>query len=124
MSDGRRLGGDGGEDLLDRGQIAGRARSDLDHVAPGTVLQLVRGAGVDDTAVVDDDDLAGELVGFLEVLGREQDVDTVGDEVADRLPELAAAPGVEPGGGLVEQQETGPADEARPEVEPRRMPPE
>ena len=70
-----------------------------------------------DAAVVDDHDVARQLVGFLEVLRREQDVGAVGDQVPDRTPQVHAATRIEPGGGLVEQQELRPAHQAGAEVE-------
>src|SRR5439155_1363320 len=50
-------------------------------------------------------------------LRRQQDVDAVGDEVADRVPQLPPASRIETRGGLVEEQQSGPADEAGAEVE-------
>ena len=90
---------------------------DLDDVLTGPRLELVGGAGGDHAAVVDDDDLLGELVGLVEVLRRQQHVGAGVDEVADRVPELDAAAGIEAGRRFVEQQQLGRADEARAEVE-------
>ena len=45
---------------------------DLDPLAADLGLELVGGAAGDDLAVVDDRDRVGQLVGLLEVLGREQ----------------------------------------------------
>jgi hypothetical protein len=67
--------------------------------------------------VVDDHDVARQLVCLLEVLRREQHVGTVGHQVADRRPQVHAATRVEPGRRLVEQQELRTADEAGAEVE-------
>jgi hypothetical protein len=67
--------------------------------------------------VVDDGDRVGEAVGLLEVLGGEQHVGAAGDEGVDGLPQLVAAARVEAGGGLVEQQHAGCADQAGTEVE-------
>jgi hypothetical protein len=67
--------------------------------------------------VVDDGDAVGQLVGLLEVLGGEQHVGPAPHERADGVPQLDAAAGVETGGGLVEQQQAGRADEAGAEVE-------
>jgi len=68
--------------------------------------------------VIDDHDVAGQLIGFLEVLGGEQDIGAAGDEIADRTPQLHAAARVQAGGRLVEQQELGAADQAGAEVQP------
>ena len=100
-----------------RGRRAAAGRTSID-VAPGPGLELVRRAGGDDAAVVDDHDVVGQLVGLLEVLRGEQHVGAVGDEAADRLPQLDPAARVEPGGRLVEQQQRGRADQAGAEVEP------
>jgi hypothetical protein len=67
--------------------------------------------------VIDDRGLAGELVGLVEVLGREHDVGAAGDERPDRLPEFVPASRVEPRRGLVEQEESGCADQTRAEIE-------
>ncbi len=49
--------------------------------------------------------VVGEPVGLLQVLGGEQDGRAVGHEVLDHGPQLVAAPGVEAGGRLVEEQD-------------------
>ena len=69
-------------------------------------------------AVVDDHDLAGEVVGLVEVLGRQQHVGPGLHERADRIPQLDPAARVKTGGRLVEQQQPRRPDEARAEVEP------
>ena len=86
--------------------------------APGLVLELERGALGDDPAVVDDDDAVGELVGLVEVLGREEERRAVADEVAQHAPQLDPAAGVEPGRRLVEEEHRRCRDEAGREVEP------
>jgi len=48
--------------------------ADLQALAAELGLELVGGALGDHAAVVDDDDVVGELVGLLEILGRQQDV--------------------------------------------------
>ena len=113
----RRVGGDGGEHLLHGWEVAGSARPNLDDVAPGAVLELVRRAGSDNAAVVDDHHLAGQTIRLLEVLRGEQDVGAIGDEFADGVPQLDAAARVEAGRRLVEQQQPRPPDEAGSEVE-------
>ena len=86
--------------------------------APGLVLELERGALGDDPAVVDDDDVVGELVGLVEVLGGEEQGGAVAHEVAQHVPQLDAAARVEAGGRLVEEEHRRRGDQARGEVEP------
>ena len=57
------------------------------------------------------------LIGLVQILGREEDVGALIDEVADRVPELDAAPRVQAGRGLIQQQQTRRPDQARAEVE-------
>ena len=57
-------------------------------------------------------------VGLVEVLGRQEDRDAVGDQLADGLPHDPAAARVEPGRGLVEEDDPRVADEGHGEVEP------
>ena len=83
----------------------------------GLRLQLGRRAGGDRSAVVDDDDVVGQLVGLLEVLRRQQDVGTAGDERADRFPQVDAGARVQTGRRLVEQQQPWRADQAGAQVE-------
>src|SRR6266540_4127427 len=103
----RGLGGNRPEHLLDGGEVPGRSGSHREHIAAGQGLELVGRARRDDLAVIDDHDVAGQLIGFLEVLGGEQDIGAAGDEIADRTPQLHAAARVQAGGRLVEQQELG-----------------
>ena len=65
----RQHAADGGGRLVETGMIW---HGELDHVAAHPVFQLFAGAGGDDHAVVDDDDLVGQLIGFIEVLGGEE----------------------------------------------------
>ncbi len=67
-------------------------------------LQLGGGAVAGDAAVVEDDDLVGEPVGFLQVLGGEHHRRAGGGELGDDLPQRLAGGRVEAGGGLVEEQ--------------------
>ncbi|CAM5409959.1 hypothetical protein SGLAM104S_08989 [Streptomyces glaucescens] len=80
-------------------------------------LESLGGAFGGEVAVVEDGDAVGELVGFFEVLGGEEDGDAVGDEVADDLPHVVAGAGVEAGGGFVEEDDAGGADEGHGDVE-------
>ena len=64
---------------------------DVDPLAADARLQLGRRARGGDAAVVEHDDVVGEAVGLLEVLGREHSVVAVADELAQQLPEVVAA---------------------------------
>jgi hypothetical protein len=67
--------------------------------------------------VVDDDDVGGQVVGLVEVLGGQQHVGAGADQLADRVPQLEAAAGVQARGGLVQQQQAGGADQAGAQVQ-------
>ena len=81
----------------------------------------LEGAGVapgDDLAVVDDDDVVGQALGLVEVLGGEHDGGAPVDEGVDHGPQLGPGPGVEAGGGLVEEEHAGAGHEGGGQVEP------
>ena len=80
-------------------------------------LQVPEGARGDGPAVVDDHDLVGQGVGLVEVVGGEQDVGPPGHQSPHGVPHLAAAGGVETGGGFVEEQEPGRPDQAGAQIE-------
>ena len=80
-------------------------------------LELTRSALGDLPAVIDDGDPPGKGVRFVEVLGRQHDGRTFSDEVADRVPHLAAIPGVETGRRLIEEDQCGSGDQAGREIE-------
>src|SRR6185312_4348420 len=69
-----------------------------------------RGPRGDDLAVVKDEDAGGARLGLAEDVGREEDR-VVAPEVADEAADLADLVGVEPGGGLVEEEDRRAADE-------------
>ena len=81
-------------------------------------LERGRGAGRDDAAVVEHDEVVGELLGLLQVLRGQQHGGAVDGQRADLVPDLVAVAGVQPGGRLVEEQHVRAADEAHGEVEP------
>jgi hypothetical protein len=91
--------GDGGPDRVGLGAEPQRE----DHGAE-PCLELGRGPDVDGSAVVDDHDLVGERVGFLQVLGGEQDRGAAADEGPDGVPKDEAAFQIQAGGRLVEEQ--------------------
>ena len=49
-------------------QIRAARELDLQAAPTGAILEFVRSALLDDSAVVDDDDEVGQFVGFFEVL--------------------------------------------------------
>ena len=87
------------------------------HVAADHRLQLVGGALGDDVAGVDHADALGEAVGLLHVLRGEHDRGAFALELGDHVPQAHAAAGVEPGGGLVEEQDGRRHHQAGAEVE-------
>ena len=97
--------------------VGERPDRDVDAIGADARLQLVGAAVRDRAAVVEHDDVVGELVGLLEVLRREHDRGAVAYEVAQHLPQIAAAARVEAGGRLVEEQHRRRGHEARGEVE-------
>ena len=84
----------------------------LDPLAAEPGLELVGRAPGDDPAVVDDGDRVRQLVGLLEVLGRQQQRRPFADEVADHVPHPDPAARVEARRRLVEDQQPRSTDEA------------
>jgi hypothetical protein len=67
--------------------------------------------------VIDDRDLVRELVGFLEVLRRQQDRRALAAQVADDLPDLVPTSRIETRGRLVEEEHARLGEQAGGEVE-------
>src|SRR5215471_15277353 len=63
-------------------------------------------------------DPVGELVRFVQVLRGEQDRNASGREVANDLPHRVTAARVQAGGRLVEENDTGVANQGHRQVEP------
>ena len=59
----------------------------------------------DQLAAADHADAVGHLLGFLDIMGGEDDRRPVGAELADQLPHVAAKLDVDAGGRLVEEQD-------------------
>ena len=89
----------------------------FDRVAADACFQCGGCAERGDPAVVEDGDAVGELVGLLQVLGREEHGGPRRREHADDVPQCATTAGVEAGGRLVKEQHLGGDDEAEREVE-------
>ena len=61
----------------------------------------------DQLAAADDADAVGHLLGFLDVMGGEDDRRAVGAKLAHQVPHVAAKLDVDAGGRLVEEQDVG-----------------
>ena len=64
-------------------------------------------------AVVDDREVAAQALGFLQVMGGEDDRGAGGVDLLQRLPHAAADLDVDAGGGLVEDQQARPRSSSR-----------
>ena len=81
-------------------------------------LQFGAGPLGDHLAPVDHRDAVGERVGLLQILRGEEHRGAVGGQQPDDVPDLVAAPRVEAGGRLVEEEEVRRDDQAGGDVEP------
>ena len=86
---------------------------------PGS--QLARGAVGEDAPVLDDRHAVGELLGLLEVVGRQHDRLAELPQRADRVPRRTAGLGVEAGGGLVEEDQLRVAHQRDREVQASKL---
>ena len=102
--------------------LSGAGQLDLEDLPAHAILELVAGPLRDHPPVIDHRDPVGELVGLLEVLGRQHDRRPLADELAHDRPDLVSAARIESGGGLVEKQDPRTREEARREVEPAAHP--
>jgi hypothetical protein len=105
------------QDRLRLGATFGVGDADVEGAGADRGLELAGRALGDDLPVVDDGDAPGELVGLVEVLGREEDGGASRHECSHDVPHLVPAPRVEAGGGFVEEQQVGGDDDARGDVE-------
>ena len=86
---------------------------EFDHVMAAHAVDKVGGSAFgDDLTVIDDGEAIAEALGFIHVVSGEQDGATLLLEGADDVPELAAALGIESGGGLVEKKDARIADQS------------
>ena len=108
-------------DLAERGNIEGvriGTGGKHDHVLRASGGdQFARAAESDLFAVVHDGDTLAEALGFVHVVRGEKDGAAGGFELLDQIPKLAAGLRVEAGGGLIEKQKIGIANEGAGESE-------
>ena len=103
-------------------EVVGSGDDGMDVVATDLPLERAGVAAGDDAAAVDDDDVVGEALGFVEVLRGQQQRGAAVDERVEDLPQLGARPRVESRRRLVEEQHLRPGDERGGEVEPAAHP--
>ena len=92
--------------LRERVEVAGGADGD-DGVGAGRSLELGRRPEREQAPVVDDGQAVAELVGLLHVVRGEEDGLALAVQLAEDLPQREAALRIEPGGGLVEEEDRG-----------------
>ena len=76
----------------------------------------------DDSSILDDGHAIGESLRLVEIMGGQQHGLTKCLERVDRLPGVATGRGVEPGGGFVEEDQLGIADQRQRQIEPAHLP--
>ena len=101
-----------------RGEAARVGEAQADVAVVQAALELLRRAGGDDRAVVEDRDPVRELVRLVEVLGGQEDRHAAGRQRADDLPHRAPAARVQARRRLVEEDHARVADERHGQVEP------
>jgi hypothetical protein len=67
--------------------------------------------------MVDDGDGVGEVIGFFELLGGQQERGALGHQAAQERPQLQPRGRVQASARLVQEQDPGLAHQARPDVE-------
>ena len=90
--------------------VAGGLDGD-DGVGAHAALELGRRVEGEDPAVVHDGHPVTELVGLFHVVRGEHDRLALGVEALEELPQRQTALGVEPGSGLVEEEDGGPVED-------------
>jgi len=109
-------GAHGDADRVDR-RAAGEAEPH-EGIATDLTGQRGRGAGRDHLTRAQDDQTVGEVLRLVHVVGGEEDRRPLVAEALDHRPEVAPSLRIEPGRGLVEEQELGVADDAERHVDP------
>src|SRR5438132_11969778 len=80
--------------------------------------QFRRGAASDNLSVVHDRDVVCELLGLVEVVGRQEDRRTCFLELANQCPQLSSRTAVECGRRLIQEAERRTSDEGPRDREP------
>ncbi len=96
--------GEGRQRRLACGEVLRRHDGHVDALTAHSQLELGRGARGHHAAVVEQDDVIGQVVGFVEVLSGQQQGHPIAHELLEEVPELDAAGRIQTGGGLVEEQ--------------------
>src|SRR5579862_3655094 len=111
-------------DFAKRGGIQGLSRRKLDHVLDADRRnQLTRRSESDDLTVIHNRDAVAEPLRFIHVVCRQDDGSPVELELIDQIPKLPPRLRIQPGGGLVEKQEIGVANQRAGEREALLLPP-
>src|SRR5438477_8654657 len=100
-----------------RGPRGGPVEADRDHVAGHLPLERVGGTLGDELPVVDDRHPVAERVGLLQVVRGEEDGHAFGAQPAYLVPQVRTALRVEPGGGLVEEDDLRRVDDPERDVD-------
>ena len=108
---------DPGDRLGRVGEAVAIGHRELQHVPADPSLELLGGARGDDQTVVDDDDLVGQLVRLIQVLGGEQGRRPGRHQRPDDLPHPQPGSRVQAGGRLVQEQHLRGAHQARGQVQ-------
>ncbi len=85
-------------------QVSPSRYRQLKTLATNLSFQLVGGAPGDHAAQINDDNLVGQMIGFIQLLAGEYDRRARGGEAADDLLHRQAPARVKPGGRLVREE--------------------
>ena len=97
-------------------------QAEQDRVTGNLSLQVAGRALGDDPTVVHDHQAIAEHVGFLQVVGGEEDRRAAGPQRPDVIPEIGPILRVEPRARLVEEQHLGLVHDPERDVEPPPLP--
>src|SRR5258708_35966972 len=103
-------------------QFAQSGELELDVPARDTALQFLGAALGYQASVIEDPDLAGELIGLVQVLRGEEYRHSGSGEVTDDLPHRVPAARVEPGRRLVQEDQSRVTDEGHGKIQPAPHP--